>query len=270
MNPITKAASEIMFTIPREILAEVFQPKNYRFRDNPVATEEQIINTVIRSRVLVDCNMVGGNEVLISIDGLPSQEVDRFSTVYQIPKDRTQGRTINSVLSLSFISTAAAKQFSQNLMFKPCSITPELIGGQAAMNAMTPQPVPSSAKVELVGENMVLIRELSMLSGIGILRCILDNDENLTNIQQRSIVYFCRLCVLAVKSYIYNQYSITLDKGRVIGGFEIGKFREFVDNWSDAEQQYQEYLTTTWAKVAFINDRESHERLIRMMVGGYR
>ena len=61
-----------------------------------------------------------------------------------------------------------------------------------------------------------------------------------------------------------------MDKGRLEGGAELGRFREVIDSYSDAEEQYQDYLLNTWQKVAFMNDRESYERFTKMMIGAYR
>ena len=104
MNPISKAVSEIKFRIPREILNEIFTERQYTMRFKPVTVDEQIISKVLRARVLVDCDLVGGTEAMISLDGLQYDMTDRYMAVYRIPKDRTQGRTITSVQSLSYLS----------------------------------------------------------------------------------------------------------------------------------------------------------------------
>lgn len=272
MNPITKALSEIAFRIPRDILIEVFTPKQYMWRDQPINYEEQIRNIVIRSRVMVDCDLVGGTEAFISLSDVPQQhtDVDRLITVYHIPKHKTQGRSITSVLSLSYVTAGASVYMNNALNFDPCSVTDPLMAGRAMMDNMSSLPIPSTAKVQLIGENTVMVKDSIVAPSTGILRCILANDENFSHLQVRSIPYFCRLCELATKSYIYNQYIITLDRGRLEGGAEIGRFREVIDSYSDAEEMYQEYLMNTWRKVAFMNDRESFERFTKLMIGGYR
>ena len=242
----------------------------FRSRDTPVTMDEQIINQVIRPRVMVDCDLVGGTEALVSLEGLSPEITDRFVMVFHIPKDRTQGRSITSVLSLSYLNASAAQQLTSQGNYLPCSVTPSLVAGKAVMDAMNLQPVPSSARVQLVAENTVMIREVQAITGTGLLRCILGNDENFSHLQMRSIPYFCKLCELAVKAYIHNEYTIKLDKARIEGGFELGRFKEVVDMYADSEQQYEEYLLGTWQRVAFMNDRESHERLIRTMLGGFR
>ena len=57
-----------------------------------------------------------------------------------------------------------------------------------------------------------------------------------------------------------------MDKAQLYGGQELGAIKDVVDGYSDAEEQYQEFLETTWKKVSFMNDTNSAIRLIRMQV----
>lgn len=272
MNPITKSLADLSFKIPKEILKEVFTPKTYNFRRQAINYEEQITNLVIRSRVMVDCDLVGGTEVFIPLWEVPSQTLatDRLVTVYNIPLEKTQGRTITSVLSLSYINGPTASYMNATQAFDPCSVTDVGLAGKAMMDAGSSLPMPSSAKVQLIGHNVVMVKDTIVTSGLGLLRCILANDESFSHLQIRSIPYFSRLVELAVKSYIYNNYTITLDRARIEGGAEIGRFKEIVDGYADAEEMYQDYLLNTWQKTAFMNDRESFERFMKTMIGAYR
>ena len=272
MNPITLAVNSIKYKIPKEILIEVFAPKVYNWFATQANYEEELTRIVIRGRVMVDCDLVGGTEVFIALWDVPSQvlSTDRLMTVYHIPKSKTQGRTITSVLSLSYVSGAASSYMNTANAFDPCTVTDLNLAASAMLDAAGGTPLPSSAKVQLIGENTVMVKDTVTSAGVGLLRCILANDENMSNIQPRSIPAFSKLCELAVKSYVYNQFIITMDKGRLEGGAELGRFREVIDSYSDAEEQYQDYLLNTWQKVAFMNDRESYERFTKMMIGAYR
>jgi hypothetical protein len=270
MNPITKALDEIKFRIPRDILNEVFQKKNYSWRATPISVDEQILTQVIKARVLVDCNLVGGTEAFVSLEGVPQDRVENFISVYHIPKDMTQGRSIMSVLSISYISSSTMAMAPALQGFKPCSVTPPLLAGQAMMDAMGSMPITSSAKVQLIGENTIMVKDTAPPVGYGFLRCVLANDENMSHIQMRSIPDFCKLCELACKSYIYNEYAIILDRGQLFGGHDIGRFKEIVDGYADVEEMYQDFLKNKWQAISFMNDQESFERFIKLGIGSYR
>ena len=270
LNPIDRAIFEIKFAIPREILTEVFKPTKFTWSPSVVNLDEQILNKVIRPKVFVDANIVGGSEVIIPTHSLPRESSDEYTTVFHIPKNLTQGRTILAVLSISYMDAATLSAYNRTSIYDPCSITANGQAAEALFNSSNTIIMPSTARVELVAENTVMVRDTARVQATGFLRCLLAYDSKMSQIQIGSILDFTELAVLGTKAYIYNEYRVKLDEGKVKGGFEFGSFRDIVDSYSDAREQYNEYLRTTWRKVAFMNDRESYERLIRMQIGGFR
>lgn len=270
MNCITKSLNEISYRIPKEILREVFTDKSYRWRDAPISIDEQITNKVIRPRVLIDCNLVGGTEAFIPVQGLEFEMIDNFTTVYHIPKERTQGRSIMSVLSVSFTSHAFGQAAGGLSGINPNSVTPTLSAGMAMMDSFSPIPLTSTARVQLIAENTIMVKDTSPVISSAYIRCILANDDNMNHIQLRAIPPFCRLVELAVKSYIYNESIIKLDMARLSGGQDLGKYKEIVESYSDSEEMYTEYLMKTWSAIALFNDRESFTRLLKLGIGGMR
>lgn len=267
MNPIQKALSEVKFRIPPEVLSVVFLKRIERWRDTPKSLDEQILSLVIRPRVAIDCNLVGGREIWICLDGCRIGGDDVYQSVYRIPKAKTNGASIMSVLNVSFadpsrISAAGVAANGQNNMM--------LQGGQAVMDALGMIPQTSTARIELIGENVVLIRDVMTMPANAYLRCLVANDENMNNIQLRSYHHFSKLVEFAVKSYIYNFYIVDLDMGELRGGQQLGRIKEIIDSYADAEQNYQDYLAQKWTKVAYMNDPERWNRTQRLLLGGNR
>lgn len=270
MNAISKALDEIKYRIPKEILNIVFSNIQVGWRNTAISLDEQILSKVIKSRVLIDCNLVGGTEAFISLEGVEQYSPDQFVTVFRIPKDMTQGRTIMSVSSVSYVSPGMMAIAPAIQGYNQSSVKPSLVAGQAMMDAMSPIPVTSTARVELIAENTIMVRDIAPRTGHGYLRCTLANDDQLSHIQMASILQFCTLCEHAVKSYIYNETIIALDKGQLYGGHEIGKFRDIIESYSEEEKEYQDYLRNTWMAVAFMNDAETFTRFIKMGMGTFR
>lgn len=270
MNIISKALNEVSYRIPNQILKEVFTERNYRWRETPITIEEQITNKVIRPRVLVDCNLVGGTEAFIPLEGLECELIDNFTVVYRIPKDKTQGRSITSVLSVSFTTQSLASAQGAMSGLNPNSVTAPGLAGMAMMDSFSPIPLTSTARVTLIAENTIMIRDTSPIISSAFIRCILSNDENLANMQMRVIPDFCKLVELAVKSYIYNESIIKIGMAQLSGGMDLGKYKEIVEGYSEAEELYQEFLRTVWSKVSLINDQPSFLRLQKLMIGGMR
>lgn len=270
MLALRKAVDEIKWSIPKDILNEVFLPKTFSIRNTPVGLDDQILSLVIRPRVLVDADLVGGTEAFVNLEGVPAQRLDAYLTVYNIPKDRTQGRSITAVTSVSFLSASLITSVPGFQLFNPCTVTPMMQAGQAVFDAMNSVPVSSTAKVRLVGENTILIQDSMPPAGHGFVRCTIANEENLGNIQIRYVPLFAEWCVLACKAFIYNEYIITLDRGFINGGQELGKFRDIVESYADANEQYIDFRKTKWQKAAFMNDREKMNRFIKLQTGGHR
>lgn len=267
MMAISKSLDEIKFRIPRQILEAVFNQRGTSWKDPVVSLDEKILATVVRPRVLVDCDLVGGTELFIDLNGIPVDRPNDYTSVYRIPKDRTQGRSIMSVLNISFNDptrvaghTAIAAQQS----------TAMLQVGSAVMDAHAPIPMTSSAQCQLIGENVVMVRDTVLLPASIFLRVMLANDSNLSHLQLKSYRAFSRLVELAVKAYIYNEYIIRMDIGELHGGQQLGTFKSVIDGYSDAEELYQTFLTEKWQKIAFMNDTEAYQRHLRTMIGGSR
>lgn len=267
MNALRKALDDLKFVIPRPILDTVFVKRHTNFRTAAPSLDEQILNNVIRPRVYVDTNLVGGAEVLVPLTGLQGEEVDTTDMVYRIPKKLTQNRTIMSVLNVTYVdanSMAAAGQYAN------CGVSAEQSMAQALLDAVSPLPLISTARVTIIGENVVLIRDSIRVPSNSYLRCIVAHDEAMSHIQPRSYKAFCKLVEYAVKSYIYNEYVIELDMGELRGGHNLGKFKDKIEEYSEAEELYDTYLREKWQKIAFQNDRESHNRFLKLIVGGPR
>ncbi|HET6890102.1 MAG TPA: hypothetical protein VFH31_03290 [Pyrinomonadaceae bacterium] len=267
MDAINKAISEVRFRIPRPILDAVFTQRDQRWRLDPTSFEERILNEVVRPRVLVDCNIVGGTEALIPLEGIPFTRTNDYTTVYRIPKSMTQGRSIISALNVTFADPTRASSFGIASGRDNSAI---LRLGNAMLDASAPMPLTSTARVQLIGENVIMVRDTTILPANIYLRCVLANDENLSHIQIRSYRHFATLVVLAVKAYIYNEYIIQMDMAELHGGQALGRFKEVIDGYADANELYDTYLTEKWQKVAFMNDSESYSRFLRTIVGGNR
>lgn len=258
-----------MFRIPREILNVVFLEPYQQFRDLPGDIKERIRFLVLQQRVLVDCNLVNGVEVRIPLDDVQSEVVDNgYTTVFQIPKNKTNGRSILSVFDVTYGDLYNTQSGYGISSYGRSSPALQLAAG--SMDAQMRTPYVGTTRVELIGENVIMVQDSMILPQNLYLRCSLENDENLSNIKARSFLVFSKLVELAVKAYIYNYYVIKLDMGELRAGIQVGKFKEIVDGYSDAETMYQEHLNEKWAKTAFMNDSESMSRFVSLISGSMR
>lgn len=266
MNPIQKALQDIRFQIPQAILDATFIKQEFGRTPLAVNLDYAIRQKVIDARVLVDMNLAGGMLHMVPLDQVPAEYVDEYSVVFRIPKDLTQGRTISRVLALSFgdqrtYSNYASTTLGYNTL------------GDAANGVLASHigvPMTETTSIRLIAENTVLLQDMLAVPGRRYLRCYLDHDNELTQLRATTIPFFSELCVMAVKSYIYTNMIIEIGRDQMVGGRELGRFREIVDSYADQEELYRTSVTTRWRKISTFNDPLARQRLTRLSVGGWR
>lgn len=264
MGAIQKSLDEVRYNIPREVLEQTFIANNQKFRGLPVSLDHRIREEVVNPRVLMDCNLVGGVEDNIPLGSLTGERVDQFHIIYRIPKTLTQGRTIISPLSLTFGQGYAFQHPTVGVQ-KSSAMQDAAYG---LLQAHLPIPPVSTGYVTLIGENTVLVQDNMAIPVNCYLRCLLSNDPEMNNINPASWHAFSQLVVLATKAYIYNNLSIPMDQAFLHGGMALGRLREIVDNYADANEMYYTHLNEVWRKTAFQNDPIRHRRHLKSILGG--
>ena len=267
-NIIVRALADLKFRIPVPILKEAFKDDTNSWRSTPISLDEQIMSKVIRPRVILDMDNAGGHEAYISLEGLTPVPTDPMTVVYHIPKDRTQNKSIMSVLNVGFVNYSMSFAGSSGIgTISPQSINDVMNVSNAVFNSHSSAPPISTANVSLISENTIMIRDMNRIVTNNYLLCILGNDEYLNNIPFRAIPKFCKLVELAVKCYIYNTMIIKMGETYLSGGQDLGVFKSIVESYSDSESMYIDYVEQVWSKVAFAADPLTFGRFIRSMVG---
>lgn len=267
MNVISKSVEDLKFKIPRQILEAVFIKREGNWRQSQYNIDENIMASVVRPRVCVDCNLTGGAEVFIPLEGVQKERVNDFTTVYYIPKSKTQGRSILSVSNITFTDPSRMATFGTG---SQQGNTAMMRAGNAVVDAMGNIPVTSTAKVQLIAENVVMVNDTIILPANIFLRCMIANDENMSHIQPRSYLVISKLVELAVKAFIHNELIIQMGQAQLYGGQDLGVFKEVVESYSDSNELYETHLREVVTKVQFMNDRTTHERYLKMIIGGHR
>lgn len=244
MSNIDYLIDRINRTIPGNILEKVFQKQN--MHGYPITTTNSNIKTeVIYNWVLKDCNLTAGIETVINLQSA------NFTTVtggvlVEVPLSATGGKFITSVLSTSYSYGSSDNSVS----IADASIGPEAVGG---------------VRLQLVGNNMVLIRGITT-SSIMFLRCILENDEDFGNINQRNLRILGDICTEATKAYIYTKLVLEIDNSTMLNGVPLGSVSNIVESYADAYNIYNDMITNTWLKINMMGDRDSYNRYLRLIM----
>ena len=273
MNAIQHALNMIKHQIPDEILHAGFTIDENNATVNLTSIDEKILVKCIRSRVMQDANIMGGVEMVVPLNQIPPSFYEDFYTVYFIPPEAVMNREIISAIGLSslpLMSTSGSQAMMGSAYGIPNGVNPNYGLGQNALmsvadrigDAAAINGVLHNAHLEIVAYNTIAVyAHFRTLAYLG-LRLLVANDNNMNNIQPRSYRHFSTLCTLAVKAYVYNKLIIAINNGYLAGGQDLGMFKSILDNYSQAEEDYQGYLVNTWAKVAFMNDTQRHSRFL--------
>lgn len=262
-----KALFEIKWDIPIEILDLVFINKNYQYRSQPTNLDREIMKKVIIPKVMVDCNLVGGSDYIVPLLDIHREVTEEFMAVYRIPKSFTDNRSVMSILGCLYINPFMVATPGGN---SACGWSSIMASTQAVMDAMSPIPNFSSSEVSLEGENTIIIRDARVLPNRSFARVILGYDEYMSNINPRSYIAFAHLCMLATKSYIWTNRKVPMDRGEMSAGVTLGSFKEVVDSYEGAAEDYKDYLKNTMRKILFMNDDVSKRRFLTRLIGGYK
>ena len=264
VTAINVLLNEMYFNIPREIINLAFtQNNNYR---NPSTTvDDEITTEVLRKRVMVDLNLASQETVNIPLQFCETIYRDISKVAYFIPKTLTNGRSIISVhntLSNFYMNGDIAMSGRSDV--EGSSI---LDNALTLRNNLDSVNITQTARIDLIGENTILIDE-GIISDMDVsVTAVLENDANLNNINPRAFKVLAEGFVLAVKAHIYTNTIITLNKGIVYAGHELSIIKDIIDEYREANQDYNEWYKTKWKKAAFTQNDKAMEKYVSMMLG---
>lgn len=272
MNPIQYALNEVSHRIPPAILKGMFETTvqrtfNWSRMHAPVLSiDHQIRDKVIEARVMANINLISGQRELIPLSGLTPVGQADFSQVIHIPKDRTNGRSIVSVYSIAIGTQTGAMNGVFNTTYNGnTSSMGEAM--RAVQQSRSPIPVMNDSNIHLIAENTIAVRSPLRLAGVAWLDCLLEYNQQLSNVPPGAWREFALLVVLATKAYIYNNIIIPMDEAEIVGGMSLGQFRNIVEGYSDAEELFQEQLLV-WERVSILSDPIQSLDHIQGLVGG--
>lgn len=265
MSILGYAVDRVMRTIPRQIISTVYGGTSEIF-GVPKNPAEEILNQVIRSRVVADTDVVGGIETDVAIEKCIVEKKANNVFVIAIPKESVNNKSVSTILGirLGASNVNAFPNFSTNRLVTPTTAT-----GTNAMNlfnSAATMPLINFGETSIIGENIFLVRNITYIPQMCFVRCIVNNNDDLSNLSPALKLLFANLCTLAVKADIYNKMIVTIDQARVEGGREIGAFKNIVESYADAEQMYLESIPKWGASIA-LADRSRNRAMLKLMVG---
>lgn len=262
MDAYTYAVRKIMNSdIPDMILDDTFNTRKMRQQRILRSIEASIIEEVIQKRVMPDLNSLGGVCIDLNLTGLPWEMLSNYERIYRVPLHLTQNRPISQVLNVTLNVTSNFAERQPGQTNNTTFVTPIERGAQRVVNSWRPVPNISNAQVELLGDNVLKIKDFQNFSTDMTLRCLIEYSDEFTELKKPYYEDFGQLCLWATKAYIYRNLSLEVDIAKLSGGREFGRYKEFIDDYRDAYETYQTQLNEKWTRLLTLNDqnrKDSH------------
>lgn len=247
ISAVTKIMATIRHTIPSTILEAAFRSADYT-----VSIDKRIIDKIITDRVLVDVNATCGKLAKIPIllsYRQPTLDppvlfagLSRMNEIYEIPAHAREGRNIGSVVNMSWFGDYSAMYPNAAAgFFNRGNNLGNLV--MFALNSRTYGDVNLPPKAVLLAGNMIRTTPPIYTDGT-ILNCLLEYDEEFTNLSSSSLGPLTELALCATKIYIYNTLVVNIDLAALSGGQILGVVKQIVDGYSEEWTRYNELLDT--------------------------
>lgn len=252
--------------IPEFILREVFNEQRYQGMGlrTPVTLDHQIETKVIRGGVLKDIITMGGRETRIPLGGVQVRFLPNLKVVIQVPMELTQGRNIIEVYRVNYFSNLSYMGYGGHNTYLDGGMMNLALNN--ILDSYNAPPITSTSRCELIAPNVVLVDLSGVVPAWMELEALLEKDGELSHIQPASYGAFGKLCEYRAKMHIYIDQIIKIDEAKLVGGKELGAYKNIVESYSDADKTYSDLLRD-FKTTEIFSDREEIQKLIRLQIG---
>lgn len=263
MSAIDAALRKIRRDIPIPILNAAFIDNKQRLFGSPSSVDNEIVQKVLRAVVIPDISQFGQYiEVDITNCRYEIDPLDQFKRIYYLDEMITGGRRVIAAHLAVLPISAQSYQLPPPGAYEAGTASGVLSSTQKVIDSNMAIPRLSSSECRPVGPNAIEVRDPGMFSYTGKLMAKMEFSEDLNEIKPAFHPLISTAAVWAVKQYVYNQLSLDLDVARLENGVAFDRFKDFVDEYRDAGQTYDDYLVKVQAGLVH-NDDTGNRRNFR-------
>lgn len=268
-NVVEACLRRIYNSIPIDILNVALQPTQL------ITLDSQIQDKIILERVLPDCNIVGGKitKIVLQSDWIEVAEVPTSYmfgstagySIYRIPAQARENKEISSCISVDYPYSFSGNMHMPGLHgggITAGDIACQVLNSQTwANNIPLPTPIKISGnQVKLTPVSLSPIQNLDW-----VLTCRLMHDQDFTNLNNQAILPLIELVFIATKAFIFNELALKIDTAYIVGGQQLGRFREIVDSYMGANDEYLAALRSFNGANTVLDPMERRRRIKDML-----
>lgn len=238
---VDQALAEVLWHIPREILNVVFEPTK-----KAMTLDECIIEEVINFKVLRDVNLYSGIYKLIPLDRcklLPTpiepgmtHITDIYSGLFEVPPDVRDYKEITKVISVELPFIASHTDANPYIGTRGGSVQGAL---RATLNSHSPENTFVAPTPVFKGNNIIQLAPGSYTHYNWQVQCRLGYDQEFRGMNDSSVAVFSEMVREATRILIHVRRLIPNGTMFVMGGAELGPFKDYSDSCADAAEKYE-------------------------------
>lgn len=251
-------------SIPSKLLEITFRPDpKHGINNVQFSVRERIRQEVINDWLVRDINTKGIQDIVLPLSTAVIRDAGRNQLVIHIPRSATGGRRIVSISRMGFFNPYAVS----NLASLGAVTSTEM---QRAISKMVTSvsaiPRVETGYITLINENTFLVEDFIMTSTNFWVGVSLEADEYLSNIKPAYYDKLAEFALMACKAVIYRKMVNDRDGSIIEGGHELGSLNDLVNNWTDADEQYQDMRRMRLKKILSLNDKNTKLAQIKSIV----
>ena len=255
--------------IPRELLEATFRP-SVKMKSLDQCMIDEVVTTYVRDNIniaggkLVKIPLTMDNATLLDPPALSVLGLNSTWAVYKIHPQIRENKPLSAAIALRipYQYTAGTYPGGPGLGVGHGLTLPD-VACQALNSQTFAQQTTTPTPILLTGD-LVRLDPPMMTHLDWLLLARINYDENFTNMDVNLIPIFADLCILAIKQYIYMNNMFAVDRTYLSGGQELGVYKQFVESYADASQQFIDRLKVFNRVV--INEPERLKNLLPYMV----
>lgn len=243
MSAIDACLRKIRRDIPKRILDATFIEPGSRMFGAPASIEKEITEKILKDILIPDISQFGQLKE-VDLTGMPYEQDpnDQFTRIYYIDETRTGG---NDIIAAHIVGTPVAG--NSYVAPPPGSyLTGSSMGvvnsTQNMLNSHSAMPRLTSSEVKVLGANAISVKDPGMFQYGTRVKIRTKFSPELNEIKAPFYPVVAEGAVWAAKQYIYNNLSLDLDIARLENGVAFDKFKDFVEEYRDAGQSYDDHL----------------------------
>jgi hypothetical protein len=265
MNALNYAVKKVKQAIPMQILSRVYGGSQRGFNARSV---DSALRDSIACYLLEDLSLHGGEEISLSTGDADGVYIDDNIATYHYSRSKLGGRSIVTVTDFSegYAVIGGSCRYGCDWEGHDTGDIDSIYGkayeeAQMLTLADNPRHPGGTSRVRIRGENTIQILDVQHPPH-GFFTVIIGHESDFSDLPPKTLPYFAKVAVVAIKAEIYTNYVLTLGEGDISRGYELTGVATIINSYEDAIEKYEEYKARWEAVMTGSDTRRTEDHIL--------